>query len=104
MLYLSYKGYNISADTASKAIKAIITWINRKGRRFFTVEGTKALEVVACTLECHVRANDVLDVTARNDIVNDLSCNHALPHRPFLKISVSDHQPPCVGPRHTRGM
>ena len=66
-----------AACTASKAIKALGRRKDGKGRRFFAVKGAKTVEVRARPLQRYVRADNLLDVVAEDNFINNRSWYHS---------------------------
>ena len=81
---------HVPAGAATKAIKASGRRKNRKGRRSFAMKGAKTVQVGASPLEGDVRADHLLDVTAVNDLVNDLSRDHTT--GPFQTFGINSSE------------
>ena len=67
ILMLLNKLEHVAACVASETMEDLALRVDSKGRRFFLVEGTMRLEILARPAECQVRSDDVGDLVAESN-------------------------------------
>ena len=75
---LFYKGNDVAARPAAKAVKALGFRVDVKGRRFFVVEGTQPAVQPAFVLELNITAHHFHNVVAADQLFNVFVRYHAM--------------------------